>query len=119
MNITAKILPAHYFPNIILFKIFNRINQNFGVTIVAVDLKLLRKNKIGLPIKNFFFKTKKNTLIFFGPMDTAQKLKKIKNSNFRHFTVIYSLNVYFNGIFVIFFFAVCRPSKIIKGEFVQ
>ena len=55
MNITAKILPAHYFPNIILFKIFNRINQNFGVTIVAVDLKLLRKNKIGLPIINFIF----------------------------------------------------------------
>ena len=89
MNTTAKILLAHYFPNIILFKIFNRINQNFGVTIVAVDLKLSRKNKIGLPIKNFFFKTKKNTLIFFGPMDTAQKLKKIKNSNFRHFTEIY------------------------------
>ena len=59
MNITAKILPAHYFPNIILFKIFNRINQNFGVTIVAVDLKLLRKNKIGLPIKNFFFELRK------------------------------------------------------------
>ena len=35
MNITAKILPAHYFPNIILFKIFIRINQNFDVTIVA------------------------------------------------------------------------------------
>ena len=45
MNITAKILPAHYFPNIILFKIYNRINLNFGVIIVALDLKLLRKIK--------------------------------------------------------------------------
>ena len=86
MNITAKILPAHYFPNIILFKIFNRINNYFGVTIVAEDLKLLRKNKIGLPIINFIFLKTKNMLIFFGPMDTAQKLKKIKISNFRHFT---------------------------------
>ena len=40
INTTAKILPAHYYPNIILFKIFNRINLNFGVTIVAMDLKL-------------------------------------------------------------------------------
>ena len=36
MNITAKILPAHYFPNIILFKIFNRINLNYGGPIVEV-----------------------------------------------------------------------------------
>ena len=50
MSTTAKILPAQYFPNIILFKIFNRTNLYFGITIVAVDLKLLRKNKIGLPI---------------------------------------------------------------------
>ena len=89
MNITAKILPAHYFPNIILFKIFNRINLIFGVTIVAVDLKLLRKNKIKLPITIFFSPQAKNVLIFFGPMATAQKLKKIKKSNFRHFTEIY------------------------------
>merc|ERR1711989_292267 len=88
MNITAKILPAHYYPNIILFKIFNRINQNFGVTIMAVDLKLLRKNKIGLPIIYLFFKAKNNMLIFFGPMDTAQKLKKIKKFEFQHFTEI-------------------------------
>ena len=54
MNTTAKILPAHYFPNIILFKIFDIINLIFGVTIVAVDLKLLRKNKIKLPITIFF-----------------------------------------------------------------
>ena len=47
MNITAKILPAHSFPNITLFKIFNRLNLNFGVTIVAVDLKLLRKKLNG------------------------------------------------------------------------
>ena len=52
MTISAKTLPAHYFPKIILFKIFNRINLNFGVTIVAVDLKLSRKNKIELPITN-------------------------------------------------------------------
>ena len=50
MNTTAKILLAHYFPNIILFKISNRINLNFGVTIAAVDLKLLRNNKIELPM---------------------------------------------------------------------
>ena len=50
MNATAKILLAHYFPNIILFKIFNRINLNFGETIAAVDLKLIRKNEIELPI---------------------------------------------------------------------
>ena len=39
MNITAKILSAHNFPNIILFKIFKRINLNFGVITVAVDLR--------------------------------------------------------------------------------
>ena len=89
MNSTAKILPAHYFPNIILFKIFKRINLNFCVTFVAVDLKLLRKNKIKLPITILFFLQAKNVLIFFGPMATAQKLKKIKIPNFRHFTEIY------------------------------
>ena len=45
MNTTDKILFAHYFPNIVLFKIYNRINLNFDVTIVALDLKLLRKIK--------------------------------------------------------------------------
>ena len=45
MTTTDKILLAHYFPNIVLFKIYNRINLNFGVTIVALDLKLLRKIK--------------------------------------------------------------------------
>ena len=89
MNITAIIWPAHYFPNIILFKIFNRINLIFGVPIVAVDLKLLRKNKIKLPITIFFSLQAKNVFIFYGPMATAQKLKKIKNLNFRHFTEIY------------------------------
>ena len=89
MNITGKMLPAHYFPNIILFKIFNRINLIFGVTIVAVDLKLLRKNKIKLPITLLLFLQAKNILIFFGPKATAQKLKKIKILNFRHFTEIY------------------------------
>ena len=52
MNTKAKILLAHYFPKIILFKIFNRINLNFGVSIVALDFMLLRKNKIGLPISS-------------------------------------------------------------------
>ena len=47
MNTTDKILPAHSFPNIVLFKIYNRINLNFGVTIVALDLKLLSKIKWG------------------------------------------------------------------------
>ena len=56
MNTTVKVLPAHYFPNIILFKISNRINLNFGVTIAAVDLKLLRKNKIELPIITLLFR---------------------------------------------------------------
>ena len=56
MNTTVKVLPAHYFPNIILFKISNRINLNFGVTIAAVDLKLLRKNKIELPIITLIFR---------------------------------------------------------------
>ena len=82
-------MPAHYFPNIILFKIFNRINLDFGVTIVAVDLKLLRKNVIKLPITIFFFLQAKNILIFFGPMATAQKLIKIKKLNSLHFAEIY------------------------------
>ena len=43
MNTRAKILSAYYIPNMIIFKIFNRINLYFGVTIVALDLKLLRK----------------------------------------------------------------------------
>ena len=90
MNTTAKILLAHYFPNIILFKIFNRINNYFGVNIVAVDLKLLRKNKIKLPITLLLFLQAKNILIFFGPKATAQKEKKIKISNSRHFTEIYT-----------------------------
>ena len=45
-NTTAKILLTRYLPNRILFKISNRINLNFGVIIVALDLKLLRKNEI-------------------------------------------------------------------------
>ena len=114
-NIACTLFSKHN-----LFKIFNRINQNFGVTIVAVDLKLLRKNKIRFPIKNFFFKTKENTLIFFGPMDTAQKLKKIKNSNFRNFTdiyiYIYRLNVYINRIFVKNFVQpVGRPNYLVPN----
>ena len=118
MNITAKILPAHYFPNIILFKIFNRINLIFGVTIVAVDLKLLRKNKIKLPITIFSSLQAKNILIFFGPMATAQKviwIKKFKFSAFqRH---LYNLNVYDNRIFIKKYCAACRPSEYLCTEF--
>ena len=92
---------AHYFPNIILFKISNRINLNFGVNIAAVDLKLVRKNKIRLPIKYLFFKTKKNTLILFGSMAIVQKTNKNKNLKFSTFyRDIYRLNVYVNRIFV-------------------
>ena len=47
MNTTDKILLAHSFPNIVLFKIYNKIYLNFGVTIVALDLKLFRKIKPG------------------------------------------------------------------------
>ena len=71
MNITAKILPAHYFQNIILFKIFNKINLNFGVTIVAVDLKLLRKINPGRQLATNNVKTKKNVLIYFVAMATV------------------------------------------------
>ena len=42
---TAKIIPAHDFPNIILFKIFNRINLNFGVALIALNSILLRQIK--------------------------------------------------------------------------
>ena len=76
MNITAKILPALYFPNIILFKIFNRINLNFGGTIVALNLKLLRKIKSGCQLAANNSETKKNVLIFFGLMAIAQRIIK-------------------------------------------
>ena len=63
MTTTDKILLAHYFPNIVIFKIYNKINLNFGVTIVALDLKLLRKMAKTFFIKDFnqiFYK------IYFG-----------------------------------------------------
>ena len=65
MNITGKILPAHYFPNRILFKIFNRINLNFGVALIALDIILLRKIKSGcqLPFKKK--KCRKKSILFF------------------------------------------------------
>ena len=101
MSITAKILPAYYFPNIILFKIFNRINLNFGVTFVAVDLKLLRKNKIKLPITILFFSTSEKCLDIFWANGYSAKTKKDKNSKFSAFyRDIYRLNVYVNRIFV-------------------
>ena len=65
MNTTAKILLAHYFPNMILFKISSRINLNFGVTIVALDLKLLRKNKTELPITTSQFQNEDKCLDIF------------------------------------------------------
>ena len=81
MKITAKIFPANYFPKIILFKIFYRINLIFGITIVAVDLKFKKKSGCQLPTNNV--NTKKNVLIFSGPMATAQKkLIKIKKTTF-------------------------------------
>ena len=101
MNITAKILPAHYFPNIILFKIYNRINLIFGVTFVEEDLQLLRKNKIKLPITLLLFLQAKNILIFLGPKATAQKNKKDKNVKISAFyRDIYRLNVYVSRIFM-------------------
>ena len=101
MNITAKILPAHYFPNIILFKIFNRINLNFGVTFVAVDLKLLRKNKIKLPITLLFFSTSEKCLDIFWADGYCAKTKKDKNFKFSAFQRnIYRLNVYIKRFFV-------------------
>ena len=56
---------------------------------VKINHKGLRKNKNKLPITLLFFLQAKNVLIFVGPTATAQKLKKIKKSNFRHFTEIY------------------------------
>ena len=51
---TAKIFPAHYFSNMILFKIFNSMNLNFGVILVALDLMLLKNNiKLKLTIEHF------------------------------------------------------------------
>ena len=43
MNITAKILPAHFTPKISIFKIYDKIDLNFIVTLVAGDLILLLK----------------------------------------------------------------------------
>ena len=99
MNATAKILLAHYFPNIILFKISHRINLNFGVTIVALDLKLLRKNKIGLPITTSQFQNEEKCLDIFWADDYCAKTKKDKKFEFSAFyRNIYRLNVYVNRI---------------------
>ena len=57
MATTVKIVPAHDFPNIILFKIFNRIKLNFGVTLIALDLISLRKIKSSCQVT---FKKKKS-----------------------------------------------------------
>ena len=66
MNITAKILEAHYFPNIILFKIFNRINLNFGETLVEENfLIVLRKIKSSFQLPLKFVKSKKTSLDTF------------------------------------------------------
>ena len=61
----AKIMPVHDFPNIVLFKNVNRINLNFGVALIALDIILLRKIKSGcqLPFKKN--KVTKKVSIFF------------------------------------------------------
>ena len=43
---TAKIFQAHYFS----YNFFDRLNLEFGRTLVALNLMLLRKIKIKLPI---------------------------------------------------------------------
>ena len=81
MNITAKILPAHYFPNMILFKIFNEINLSFGVILVACDLILLRKMILSCQLPLIIFENKKD-LIRFARNTTVLKSIKIKKSIF-------------------------------------
>ena len=76
MNTTDKILLAHYFPNTVLFKIYNRINLNFGVTIVALDLKLLRKIKCRCQLAE----KKKISLDIFWADGYYAKTKKDKKS---------------------------------------
>ena len=75
-NTTAKILLARYLPNRILFKISNRINLNFGVTLVEVDLMILTKVKIKLLITVEHFQTYKKFLILFASKATAPKVIK-------------------------------------------
>ena len=82
-------MPAQDFPFYWPYKNSNRINLNFGVTIVAVDLMLLMKIEIKLPIITVFLQQSKKILILFAPKATARKLIKIKISNFRLFTEIY------------------------------
>ena len=118
MNTTDKILLAHYFPNIVLFKMHYRINLSFGVTIVALDLKLLRKNKIGLPITTSQFQNEEKCLDIFwadGRCTKTYKYKKIKFlANYR---VIYKLIVYVNRIFVkIFVRPVGRPNNYVTNS---
>ena len=81
MNITAKILPVHYFPNMILFKIFNEINLSFGVILVACDLILLRKMILSCQLPLIIFENKKD-LIRFARKATVLKSIKIKKSIF-------------------------------------
>ena len=76
MNTTAKIFPAHYFPNMFLFKIFNRINLSVGATIVRVDLKLIRKKN---RVANYHLTsslTKKKCLDIFWADDYSAKNNK-------------------------------------------
>ena len=118
MNATAKILLAHYFPNIILFKISHRINLNFGVTIVALDLKLLRKNKIGLPITTSQFQNEEKCLDIFWADGRCTKTYKYKNFKFSaNYRDIYKLNVYVNRIFVKNFVRpVGRPNNYVPNS---
>ena len=82
---TAKIIPAHDFPNIILFKIFNRINLNFGVTLIALDFILLRKIKSGCQLPFEIKKVVKKVSILFFLKATVRKLKEILRSGLLHF----------------------------------
>ena len=74
----AKILPAYYFPNMILFKIFNEINLSFGVILVACDLILLRKMILSCQLPLIIFENKKD-LIRFARKATVLKSIKIKS----------------------------------------
>ena len=112
MNATAKILLAHYFPNIILFRISNRINLDFGVTLVALDSKLLTKNEIGLPITTSQFQNDEKCLDIFWADGHCTKTKRDKNFEFSAFyRDIYRLNVHVNRFFLKKICAVCRPPE--------
>ena len=77
-------MPAQDFPFYWPYKNSNRINLNFGVTIVAVDLMLLMKIEIKLPIITVFTTIEKN-LDTFCPKGYCAKTNKDKKFNFSVF----------------------------------